>query len=118
MAESQHFAEGTYVVVQQRRALVNWNLGNGVIVVTYEDGEVDLLRPLGLRHDRTSLVAGSRVRIVEDEYDELVGTEWYVDQFSRDYTCVWLTKNPEGDPYRGLWAAIANLVPLTDQPST
>lgn len=48
---------------------------------------------------------GDRVRILRDEYPELVGLVGTVENISDDGTCVWVVKHPPA----GVWCAISHL---------
>lgn len=52
--KSQHFAVGTWVVCQNRRAEVVSRPGNGFMLVKWEDQTTDILRPNALAHERNS----------------------------------------------------------------
>lgn len=52
--KSQHFAVGTWVVIQNQRAEVVSRPGNGFMLVRYEDQTTEILRPHALAHEDTT----------------------------------------------------------------
>jgi len=53
-----------------------------------------------------------RVRVIADEYPELVGTEGTVTNFSKDMTTAWVAS--DADDRFGMWCSVSNLVVIEE----